>query len=39
MSDEQNQPAEEALIDFESDAPIEAPACQLSDDGTCEACQ
>ena len=25
-------------LDFESDEPL-PPACELSDDGTCEACQ
>lgn len=39
MTDTLHQEVEEPTIDFESDDPIEAPACQLGDDGTCEACQ
>ena len=26
-------------LDFESDEPPPSPACELSEDGTCEACQ
>lgn len=26
-------------LDFESDEPLPSPACELSEDGTCEACQ
>lgn len=43
MGTEQNttqteNPQPSAEIDLDSDAPL-APACDLSEDGTCEACQ
>jgi len=41
MSEDQNRPAPEAQeegIDLESDTPM-APACDLSGEGSCEACQ
>ena len=36
------EPAQDPVqleLDFESDEPLPPPACELSDDGACEACQ
>lgn len=44
MTEQNNQPQEpqtdatEQLLDLEDDTPL-APACDLSGDGACEACQ